>query len=172
MTRLRLPLAFSPSRQLFLASILLLGAACAAIRPTGEASAAPDLACNELSGATESPLKGALAVNAITVDDLPGVRADTAPNSSRPAGVLVSIPAPLGWSKAWLERRILCYRQVTPARVDDVLLVESSRVRVRESIGRYRVSITSEDAEAARRIVAAATTLAGGNVPGKTALVQ
>lgn len=127
---------------------------CAATTPLPTSTHA-NLACDELPDARMNPLSpeaGNVTVSVLTLEDLPGVPDEWEPN--RVTGVKASIPAPPGWSRAFVERKILCYRAIAAAdEGTDPLLVKGSTISVRETRGRLEVSVTSEEPEIAQRIV-------------------
>jgi len=91
-------------------------------------------------------------VSVVTLEDLPGVSDDWEPN--RVVGVSASMVAPPGWSRAFLERRILCYRATSAGdEARDWLLIDGSTIAVREVKGRFQITVTSEDPAIARTIV-------------------
>jgi hypothetical protein len=67
--------------------------------------------------------------------------------------------APPGWSRSFLERRILCYRATSspsersPNQSGDLLLVEGSTIAIREAKGRFEITVESEDPKIAQNIV-------------------
>jgi hypothetical protein len=93
-----------------------------------------------------------MSLSMVTSEDLPGVHDEWEPN--RVAGVSASMAAPPGWSRAYLERRILCYRATAAAdKAGDLLLVDGSTVAVREVKGRFQITVTSNDPAIAQNIV-------------------
>ncbi len=97
----------------------------------------------------------------ISIDELPGPVEEDEPNTERLAGVVIRVPARPGWTREWLERRTLCYRQTATLRGDDPLLVEGAQLRVDDAPGSFEISVTSEDARASVNIVEAAARLPG-----------
>jgi hypothetical protein len=120
-------------------------------------STAPNanLACHNLRDAAISPISqyaSDASVTVISADDLPGVSDEWEPN--RIAGVRASVPAPSGWSRTFLERRIGCYRATSAKRsASDVLLVDGSTIRVDEALGRFEITVYSDDPAVVARIV-------------------
>lgn len=142
------------------ATLSIFAAACAnppQARTSLRASGDP-LGCGSLEQADSSPVAGAidLEVAALSEEDLPGMPEEDEPSRDGPVGVQLSFPVPEGWSQAWLERRLGCYRQGALPTGSDPLLVEAAHVSVVSARGRFVINVVSDDHLVSEQIVTAA----------------
>jgi len=133
------------------------GCATSPLPPRSFQSSNDPLGCGSLDQPDKTPLAAVsdLEIVSLSEDDLPGMPEGDEPSLEHPVGVQLSFPAPQGWSQAWLERRLGCYRQLAQATGDDPLLVPGSALSVSAVRGRFVVSVVGEDQATSRQIVAA-----------------
>lgn len=145
-----------------LVALAACAAGCASQLGSLEAEEQSALSCSSVLGAGQNPLleqPDPISVEPLSLEDLPGPVDEFEPNTVRSAGVALGVPAQPGWTRPWLERRLLCYRATAGLSPDDPLLVPAANLRVVTRTGYFIVAVTSEDAAVAAQIEEAASRL-------------
>ncbi len=147
-----------------LASCMVVSTACSSSRasepPAEIAHVSRDsMGCAQLAQASTDPLvdvDAELHVTPLSLDELPGALDEH--DMDGWAGVSIAFPAPSGWTKPWLERRVACYQETNTAK--GPLSVAGADVDVLVRRGRFILRVTSPDGAVVDRIWQATAELA------------